>query len=270
MKLCYVDETGTDGKSPVIVMVGIVADSQRLSRTQAEFASMFASLDEVALRNLRELKAVDLHRGKGAWYGVPGATRQAIVTNLCSWLCDRKHQISLAAIDLEQFRAKPLDSSLDAWMTAALHIALQIQRSHQSMKKNKGATFLVFDEHVKHDSELPELLFNPPPWTDGYYGLKRGKQRLDQVIDTAFYARSHHVGLVQIADLFAFLFRRYSELMDYGEAEAFTGERDRVTEWVKLISRRLLPKSSRWPARSKDGTANWYSELAPSSLISLG
>src|SRR5207249_1690265 len=103
------------------------------------------------------------------------------------------------------------------------------------IKKNKGATFLVFDEHYQHSDELAELLFEPPEWTDGYYRRKASQARLDHVIDSAFYARSHHVGLVQIADLFAFLFRRYAELTDYGASEDFVGETEAIAAWVSQV-----------------------------------
>jgi hypothetical protein len=270
LKVCYVDETGTDGKSPVIVMAGIVADGRRLHRTQADFAEVFAKLGEMSLKTLRELKSVDLFRGNGVWRGVDGEVRHQVISELCDWLCDRKHQIALAAIDRERFRSEPLQAGLDDWMTAALHIALQVQRAHQVLPKNKGATFLVFDEHQQHEDQLAELLFDPPSWTDGYYGLGKKQSRFDQVIDTAFYARSHHVGLVQVADLFAFLFRRFSELIDYGLKEEFPGEIDRISEWAHQISTRLLPSADRWPQRTKDDTARWYVSVAPKSLVGLG
>jgi hypothetical protein len=155
-------------------------------------------------------------------------------------------------------------------MTAALHIGLQVQHAHQKLKKNKGSTFLVFDEHQQHADELAELLFEPPEWTDGYYRRKPSQARLDQVIDSAFYARSHHVGLVQIADLFAFLFRRYAELMDYGEPEDFSGETEVMTAWITQVSARLLPIAYRWPKVSREPTTSWYKDAAPASLIALG
>lgn len=270
MKVCYVDETGTDGKSPVIVMAGVIADGQRLRRTQEDFLAAFQKMGKISPKALRELKGVDLYRGNGEWHGVDGASRHALISELCSWLCDRKHQVALAAIDKRRFAAAPLTDDLDSWMTGALHIALQVQRAHQKLKKHKGATFLVFDEHQQHADGLAELLFEPPEWTDGYYDREPTQARLDQVIDTAFYARSHHVGLVQIADLFAFLLRRYSELIDYNDPEAFPGERARMTFWVSQISTRLLPITNRWPKVAHDPTISWYKTTAPPSLVALG
>jgi hypothetical protein len=71
VKLCYVDETGTDGESPVVVMVGIIADSQRLRRTQVEFASAFKRLGDLPKRTIQELKSTNVYRGRGALAGCP-------------------------------------------------------------------------------------------------------------------------------------------------------------------------------------------------------
>jgi hypothetical protein len=269
VKICYVDETGTDGQSPVLVMVGVIADSQRLNRTRTDFADTFAELGEVAVRELRELKSNELYRGQGPWNGIDGDKRAAIISRLCEWLCERKHDLALAAVDLERHQAEPLRDGLDPWMTAALHVALQVQRAHQKLPKRKGSTFLVFDEHQRHADRLAELLFDPPAWTDEYYGRGRHQEALDQVIDTAFYARSHHVGLMQVADLFAFLFRRHAELHDYGREPTYPDELERISGWVETIGQRLLPAAHRWPKRPRDGVSHWYTATAPPSLVSL-
>lgn len=251
-------------------MAGVIADGGRLRRTQEDFLAAFERMGEVSPKVLRELKASDLYSGNGPWYGVEGAKRHELISELCDWLCDRKHRIALAAIDKNQFDADPLSADLDGWMTAALHVALQIQYEHQKLKKNKGATFLVFDQHQQHADQLAELLFDPPAWTDAFYGLKASQGRLNQVIDTAFYARSHHVGLVQVADLFAFVFRRYAELVEYEYAEAFEGEITLMEDWVKRVSTRLLPIASRWPKNKSEATGSWYRQAAPGALVALG
>lgn len=65
MKVCYVDETGTDGISPVLVMVGVIADGQRLPKTQSELAAIFGSLGNLSAKTLRELKSTQLFKGTG-------------------------------------------------------------------------------------------------------------------------------------------------------------------------------------------------------------
>lgn len=267
MKMCYVDETGTDGQSPVVIMVGIVADCQRLRRTQVEFAGVFQRLNRLPRSTVLELKSTHLYRGTGKWYGVDGTARHAAISDLCNWVSTRKHKIALAGIDLNRFKSSTLRNHLDIWDAAALHITLQVQRAHQRLVKNKGNTFLVFDENKQKTDRLAGLLFDPPEWTDNYYGPKN--TRLDQIIDTAFFARSHHVGLVQVADLFAFLFRRHSELQDYRLEERFDGEKERIQNWVEQLASRLLDRAHRWPKRTSSDCAKAYVELAPPSLLKL-
>ncbi len=250
-------------------MAGIIVDGQRLNRTRAEFDRIWESLGAESEFAIRELKAAHLYRGRKRWSKVDGANRRALIGDLCTWLTERKHDIALAAVDKQLLATRPLDPHLDAWMTCALHIALQIQRAHQRLAKNKGHTFLVFDENRMGADALAELLFAPPAWTDQYYGRKPRQERLDQVIDTAFYARSHHVGLVQIADLFAYLFRRYAELRDYGDPEAYGGELRTVAGWVEQISERLVALAHRCPKRPTNDVAEWYVNACPTSLRTL-
>ena len=250
-------------------MVGIIADCQRLRRTQQEFDKAFERLAELPDKAVRELKSTQLYRGIRNWRGVNGTVRHGAIGDLCTWVCSRKHRIALAAIEVDRFGSNRLSQDMDIWKATALHIALQIQRSHQSLKKNKGNTFLVFDEHKQKSDSLAEMLFSPPTWTDDYYSRDPKKSQLDQIIDTAFYARSHHVGLVQIADLFAFLFKRHVELQDHGYGEDFDGEKDRIAGWVEQLSSRLIDLPHRWPKRTSSACAKNYVDLAPPSLLYL-
>ena len=151
----------------------------------------------------------------------------------------------------------------------AWHIALQLQRAHQPLRKNKGKTILVFDDNKHGIANVADSIYDPPAWTDDYY--ERGKKQgaLDQLIDTPFAVKSHHVGLVQIADLYAAIFRRYAELTDHSDPERYPGERRHIVEWVQLLVPRLVAKGSRWPVRSKSKCAQWYISVAPASLLAL-
>ena len=270
MKIVYADETGTDGNSQVIIMVGVVADMARVGRTKTEFGAIFTDLSDQTTKGLRELKSTDLYRGRNSWYGVDGEERHAIISRLCEWVGERKHQLTLAAVDLNRWRSSPYGDVKDPWLAVALHTALQIQKANQGMKKGKGVTFLVFDEQKQKSDMLAELLFEPPAWTDDYYDRGKKQAQLDQVLDTAFYAKSHHAGLVQIADLFAFIFRRYVELLDHGANEDYKGESARIASWVDCLSERLLAASHRWPKRPKCDATQWYVEVAPPSLLNRG
>jgi len=92
----YVDETGIDGVNPLMVMVGIVVNDERLNRTQGEFAAIFENLGELVTGTL---KSSDMFAGSGAWRKVDGQKRRNVITNPCEWLCTRKHDLALAAIE---------------------------------------------------------------------------------------------------------------------------------------------------------------------------
>ncbi len=82
MYFAYVDETGIDGVSPLMVMVGVVVNDERLNRTQGEFAAIFENLGEMVTGTLKELKSSDMLAGSGAWTKVDGQKRRNVFINL--------------------------------------------------------------------------------------------------------------------------------------------------------------------------------------------
>ena len=272
MYFAYADETGIDGISPVVVMAAVVVNSERLTRTQEEFDGIFKNLGDIATGTLKELKSKDLVAGKGDWGNVEGQVRRDIFTSLCKWICDRKHELALAAIDIETFttNAAPVTELQDIWQAAACHIALQLQRAHQSKSGSKGRIVLIFDDNKRGLAGLADLVNAPPEWTDTFYDRSRKKPPLDRLIDTPFAVQSHHVGLVQVADLFAWVFRRYAELFEYDAVEKYDGEKAHVAEWAKLLTPRLVNRAHRWPSKSKSECGRWYTSIAPPALVSLG
>lgn len=274
MKLCYVDESGMQEADPVLVMVGIVVDGQRLNRTREDLAEIFGEIQGMFPEALKELKGTKIFYGRDRWREVLPDVRKRIFEFLCGWLAERKHHLALAAVDKTSHKAL-IDGGLapeikDPWLAAALHIALQIQKAHQGQAKNKGQTFLVFDENKSKVDYLPQLLYDPPMWSDSYYGRGEKQAQLDQVIDAAFFVKSHHAGLVQVADLFAFVFRRLAELADYGSPEVFDGERGVIEGYASNLTARLLPRKHRWSKTKESECAKWFSDLAPASLKTLG
>jgi hypothetical protein len=265
----YVDETGNDDVSPLLVMVGVIVDATRLPRTQREFGEIFKNLGDLTGRPLRELKSTDVLPGKGTWKSVEGEVRRNVVTNLCQWTADRKHRLGVAALDrsLHQISQPGSVELRDEWQAAACHLALQLQRAHQSKSGGKGRTVLVFDDNKRGIDRFSDLVHSPPAWTDDYYQRGKKQEPLDQIVDTPFAVKSHHVGLVQVADVLAGVVRRYSCLSDYGSSENYVGELNHYREWIELIAPTMLGKEHRWPKSSKSPCAQWYRSLAPASLL---
>lgn len=271
MKLCYVDESGNQASDPCLVMVGILADSYRLNRTREEFGEFFDVIQGLFEENLKELKGAKIIFGRDRWRKVDPEIRKRITNYLCEWVRVRKHGLLLAAIDRKKwFNFNGQIGVKDEWLACSLHIALQIQKYSQGLKRNKGHTILIFDENKAKADSFAELLWDPPAWTDDFYERKERQERFDQLIDSAFTVKSHHAGLVQIADLYALIFRRYAEIAEYGSKEEWSGESRFIDYCVKDLSSRLIPRSIRWPSRTKSKCAKWFNSLAPESLVKLG
>lgn len=274
MKICYVDESGNNPQDPCLVMVGILVDAYRLNKTREEFAEIFDEIQKLFEENLRELKGSKMIFGRDRWRKVDPEVRKRIAGYLCDWIADRKHYLALAAIDRRNLKnnvtADVPKECHDEWLAGGLHIALQIQKTNQGKDKNKGHTFLIFDDNKAKADKLSDLLWQPPDWTDDYYDKQKKQSRLDQIVDTTFSIKSHHAGLVQVADVFAFVFRRYAEMKDFGMPEEWAGERDLIEGYASALTNRLLPCSCRWPTRPSGTSARWFNAIAPVSLMSLG
>ena len=274
MKICYVDESGNSSQDPCLVMVGVLVDAYRLNRTREEFAEIFDEIQNLFEENLRELKGSKMIFGRDRWRKVDPEVRKRIAGYLCDWIADRKHYLALSAIDRNKLTkdktAGVPKECRDEWLAGGLHIALQIQKSHQGKDKNKGHTFLIFDDNKAKADALSDLLWQPPEWTDDYYAKQKKQNRLDQIVDTTFSIKSHHAGLVQVADLFAFIFRRYAEMKDFGRSEEWAGEQALIEEYVTVLANRLLPRSCRWPAKQNGASSRWFNSIATTSLMSLG
>jgi len=272
MKVCYVDDSGLQASDPCIVMVGILADAQRLHATKQEFDSIFKVIQKIPGNGrVRELKSTQIFYGGKQWYGVDADTRYDIIKMFCEWIVDRKHKVVFSAIDKQKHSSNIAGIPCvcdDEWLACALHIALQVQKCNQGKKNNKGHTFLIFDENKAKVDHLAELLWEPPEWTDDYYNLGKKQQRLDQLVDNAFFVKSHHSGLVQVADLYAFILRRYAELVDFGSQEKFQGELEVIKSYIQILNKQFCPKSTRW-TKSKSECQQFYNEIAPASLLAL-
>jgi Protein of unknown function (DUF3800) len=272
MKICYVDESGNGSEDPCLVMVGVVVDAYRLNRTREEFADIFEDIQKLFEENLRELKGSKMIFGRDRWRKIDPEVRKRIAGYLCDWISSR-HHIALAAVDRHKLKHDATcgvpEECRDEWLAGALHIALQIQKTNQGRPKNKGHTILIFDDNKAKADALSELLWRPPEWTDDYYTKATKQSRLDQIVDTTFTIKSHHAGLVQVADLFAFIFRRYSEMKDFGRCEEWSGEQTLIEGYAASLARRLLPSRFRWPAKPTGKSTTWFNGIAPTSLMSL-
>ena len=270
MKFCYIDESGHLGE--ITVVVGILVDAMRMHTTKGNWESLLQELDNISEGRLVEIKGRELYRGNGSWRDWDGEDRNALIDSIIDWMTRRKHRVVFSAV--AKSRLANLGDGLvpdpfctvTVWSLAALHLMLGIQKANQGLSNNKGKTLFVFDE-VRERGELLALINDPPPATHGFYGLKKRRRPLDQVIDVPYFTDSRYVGLIQVADLFAYILHLYAELKEGIATEKFSGELDCVEEWVSRMQPVLLPDSARWPQGSSDSFTRFIRNVAPPSLL---
>ena len=264
MKFCYLDETGLDENTAIVIVVGIVVDVQRMNRTKVEWGDLFTRISGLARKPVKEIHATDLIPGNRAWRGVDPAERVKIVDLILDWLVERKHFVTFAAVDKTAFEDRVNDirkTDLETpWNVAAFHIVLTVQRAYQKEKNNKGHTLFIFDKGQPPDTLL-KLIIDPPEWSGTYYGFDNKREALDQIIDVPFYGDSHNVPLVQVADLICYILRRFTDLEEFESEEKYAGEYRRYEGWVKKIQARLILRSHRYQKKKhvilRSFSTNW-------------
>ncbi|MGB6837893.1 MAG: DUF3800 domain-containing protein [Dehalococcoidia bacterium] len=276
MKFCYVDESGY-GDEPVLVVAGVVVDSFRMHITKQDWEDLLNLLSHLVGRPVSEFKTRRFYKGRGIWHDLGGDERATVIDAIVAWLGERKHDIAFAAVDKQKLQALPKsdlpegfpDECPSHWVLGAFHLLLGIQKHHQRLEKNKGHTVFVFDREVMEERGLVELVGCPPTWSDTFYSAN-SEARLDQIVDVPYFADSEDVGLLQVADLFAYLLRRYGELEAGYDQPSYPDEKAKLRDWAKQIVSIALPRSTRWPRRNICRCAAFFNAIAPTALVELG
>lgn len=271
MKFCYLDESGT-GDEPYAVMVGVIADAQRMHITKEEWAKLLELLSELAKKPIPEFHARDFYSGKGPWYGFDGDIRSQITSAIFNWLKERNHKIVYSAVDKAKFRSnfnkEPYAKEVSSlWCFMALHICLAIQKHFQVIKYRKGNTVLIFDNEEQESDNFINIIRTPPEWTETYYKRDKNQDRFDQIIDVPYFVDSRHVGLIQIADLLSYFLRKHIELQMGAVQPSYPNEHKLIEGWVNTALGLSIPKRAIYPSRGRCACADLFRRYAPSCLL---
>jgi Protein of unknown function (DUF3800) len=273
MKLCYFDESGT-GQEPVAVVVGVVVDSQRMHVTKEHWGRLLSELSGIVGKPLQELHTKDFYVGSGPFRGMAGPARAQYISQIVGWFCARKHQFVHSGVSKAVFERARASGAVppelkSPWQAAALHCVLSLQRAHQTQEKTKGHTLLVFDNKGHEEGPLADLIADPPAWTDSYYSRSKKQETLSHIVDCPYFAESHRVPMIQVADFLAYFLRRYVELQDGLAPAKYPEEEARIAEWVRTVGTRSLGSNHVYPAKGRCTTAEMFHGLCPPSLRRL-
>jgi hypothetical protein len=273
MKFCYVDESGT-GDEPIAVMAGIVADTDRMHVAKADWPSLLSLLSRKTGRAVTELHMRDLYNGRGPYHNkVEGAERAEIIDSVFEWLEERRHHVvytSAVCADYREANARgDIPSELNTvWRFIGFHLMLAMQRRFMREPNRKGNTVFVFDHEKFEEARFSDLILRPGEWSDEYYDRKRKTEPLDQVVDVPYFAESHEVSLIQVADAMAFILRRYAEVQS-GDRERYAGEGKRLEGWATAIAARSIGRAHIYPRTQRREAHDLFFNLAPESLRAL-
>lgn len=270
MKFCYVDESGT-GDEPYAVMVGIIVDTQRMNLTKKHWKGLLSALSEIVNKPIEEIHTRDFYPGNGPWRELSGDQRSRITTLVFKWLQDRKHNIVFSAVNKSLYRQefkndKRYSDIHDLWCFMALHLSLSVQKYHQTEKKNKGHTVLIFDNEETSACHFERLILNPPAWTHSYYGKTKTQEPFDQIVDAPYFADSKSVGLLQVADFVSYFIRRYVEIKQGAIPEKYKGEKQKMEAWMTFIRSRTISKAMIYPTKARCECAELFWKYGPDCL----
>jgi hypothetical protein len=272
MKFCYLDESGT-GEEPYAVMAGVVVDSLRMKVTKDDWRELLQVLSEATGKNVKEFHSKAFYSGKGIWKDIDGNDRSVVISEVFKWLKVRKHKIVFCAVDKKMYLTsadtdKYLKDIGSLWCVLGLHQILSIQKAHQR-DGAKGYSVIVFDEELYEKDRITDLVIGPPVWTDTYYSKPRKERQLHKIVDVPYFGDSKKVHLLQVADLIAYILRRYAELIDGGMPEKYAGEKVKVENWVEQITKLSHPSSTRYMKSGRCQCAELFFSYAPPSIRSL-
>jgi hypothetical protein len=196
------------------------------------------------------------------------------VSTILEWLTARKHEIVYAAVVKESYLAARAAGAIPAelgtvWRFMGFHLLLAMQKHCQGEGRNKGHTQYVFDNEDGERVRFPDLVRDPQPWSDEYYGRDPKRRRIDQVIDAPLFGDSRDFPLIQCADLAAFLFRRHAEITAGGD-ERYQGEGDKVARWVNELMRSAIPRPNIYKKVNLSIADHYFVDHAPPAIRALG
>jgi hypothetical protein len=213
--------------------------------TKQHWQELVDRLSEQVGRRIDEVHTKDLYNGNGVFHGIDGPDRARLITDIFAWLTERKHDLVYASIVKNSyFEAKQADrlpaELFSPWRFLGFHLVLAIQKHFQNQKQPKGHTIFVFDNQERERMRFTDLILRPPAWSDSYYGRGKHQRELDQVVDTPYFGDSRDVVLIQLADLVAFLLRRYAQLAMGLAKPKYTDEADKLSLWMESIRARRI------------------------------
>jgi hypothetical protein len=241
--------------------------------TKQNWDELLEYFREETRREIREFHTRDFYAGNGVWRGLSGRDRWSVMIAIIDWMSERKHHVVYSSVRKQSYYAAYEAGTIPdelgtVWRFLGFHLILAMQKHCQKEKANKGHTIFVFDNEERERMRFTDIILRPPAWSDLYYGRKRAQGQLDQIIDVPYFAESHNVVLIQLADFLAFMLRRYAEMKEGLIGPRFDDEEAKLTDWSRAFRGRAI-STPIYLRRGREDADELFWRHAPQSIATL-
>ena len=218
MHFLYIDEAGQTGKDlacaqqPVFVMASICVSDEKWRITAEKISDVIRDFFGGLIPVSFELHASELlsPNGEGFFSGFKRNKRNALARHLISVLAQRGHQVFVTTIHkpclsdcASPGKAHGFDWK-DPWeLSFDSHLTMfeEFLRSDRTGRSSKGLVI------VDHDDDYLSFIRTHSASRQ----LDSGWRQLKKIVEIGYTATSHANPMLQMADLSAFLFKKYEE-----------------------------------------------------------
>jgi len=219
--LAYLDESGTDGHSPVVMFGALIVPTGRFGGLEALHSTAIQQILPLEkIEEFKEFHAHDLYRGEGPFLGIDETKRFTAIEVLLTAVKIDKLPYVYAAVDRKKFSECPFGSGRP--LHSAFHMCLlgveDWARANHPNYSGKGTILLDFKDtclYILDDCDNKEL---KDQFRKTYRTLRVKRpfifvpphnNRLWHAHDDMFYADSKDCLGIQIVDLCNYFVRRH-------------------------------------------------------------
>jgi Protein of unknown function (DUF3800) len=236
----YADESGFSKSTkfeidqPILVVVGILIDTSKLRKAIEVFDDILLKVNALLNTSVQELKFTEIRNKYPYKIDLPKVEERAdLLENI---ILDFQKEIDFkvfyCAIDNQRyFNARKTEELLKKrlkhpYLCASYKILSQLDKHQAPKPRNKGKTFVIFDEQNQYQNDIEELVHQP-----------LHIQKFSEIFDTTYFGKSHYSKLIQIADLIAGTIRYYLTQLKQGK----TPKTDYWVERIEAIIQKIAP-----------------------------
>lgn len=203
MHLIYFDENKYSDDNPFFTIGGILVPEDKvleMDKTLTLIQSHFFGSSSLVVQN--EFHGKDMFQGKGAYKGRKLTERVELFEQLGTFLMSNEIPIRLIHIDVKRHRQKYSYPTPEYRL--GLMLFLERACDYLDKRDDLGVAFGDYEKDEVARSVVDFSEYKTTGKTPMYFGRPLGR-----LVDTVYFAQSHHSRFLQLADVVVYLAGRY-------------------------------------------------------------